>query len=211
MYACVEEWFPTYSMYYLSMILQVTDLEQHLHHFPDEEPEVWKNHKVKQLTRKARARTGLALCVCLGQKPYIDNILTCDLLGVPLAASWSPLPWVIDCFWLPGYNGGIGLSKEQGLDWSLWLEVFFCLLYFNKLEVRPQQRSFHAQNGSLCYLFLKRKQEIILSLSFSFLFFMVATIYRLDSTQHNKNPHLVFLIGCFSFPQFLGDDTLASS
>lgn len=37
--ACVEEWTPTHSKSYLSMILQVTDLE-HLHHFPDEESEI---------------------------------------------------------------------------------------------------------------------------------------------------------------------------
>lgn len=203
----LRKWFPTYSMSYLSMILQVTDLE-HLHHFPDEETDVWKKHKVKQLEMPGR-ELGLALYVCLGQKPYIDNILTCDLLSVPFAASWSPLPWAIDCFPLPGYKEGIGLSKEQGLDWGLWLEVFFCLLYFTKLEVRPQQKSFHAHNGALYDLFLNRKQEIILSLSFSCLLSMAATVCRPDSIQH-KSPHLVLLIGCFSFLQFLGDDTFGS-
>lgn len=62
------------------------------------------------------------------QKPHSDNDLTCHLMGVSLAASWSSLPRVIKRLQLPGY-GGTGV--EEGLS----LEIFFCLLYFAQLEL----------------------------------------------------------------------------
>lgn len=61
------------------------------------------------------------------------------------AAPWFPLPWTIECFQLPGYQGSIGLSKEQGLDWGLWLELSLVLLYFTK----PVKVSLHQEWCSL--------------------------------------------------------------